>query len=825
MQHNKYILVQLLFFFLFLFPLLSPAQEVIVNNVGKDPFNGKATNIVYKAKEGVWTFQPFTNSVIKTTYRPADYTRNEHISDAVIASPQALGTKITVTTSQTVELENGVSVVIQRDRLYYKSGREVKVKAGHYFAQGDNRGFRFQLSDQEKIFGGGERALPMDRRGYRFNLYNNPAYGYGLGADNLNFSVPMIISSNGYAIFFDNPSKGYLDIGLTDKDFLEAGFSSGELTYYVVFGKNIDEILLNYTAITGRQPLPPRWALGNFVSRFGYRSEEQVKQVVEKMRRDNFPMDGLIFDLFWFGDNIKGTLGNLDWVNNTKWPDPKSMIAGFRQQNLKTILITEPFILQGTKTYTEATPFLATEASGQPYTYSDLYFGNGGLVDIFRKQARDWFWKFYKKQVGIGVTGWWSDLGEPEKHPNTIFHNLKDHGVNRPMSADEVHNVYGHYWSRMLFEKYAEDVGGVRLFHLNRSGFAGSQRYSVFPWTGDVARNWSGLKSQWPVLLGMSLGGLPYVHSDAGGFAMADQADPELYTRWLQFAAFTPVFRPHGTALEDYDRSVKNIPSEPCFWDDPYKTIVRQFIHLRYQLLPYNYSLGYEQAVFGKPLMRPLYYYNFSDPETFKADDEYFWGDNFLVAPVMSQGATARLLYLPEGKWYNFYDNSLADGKQWITQPADINRMPLFVKAGSFVPLWQPDSVIRSTETYDSKKISLLYYPSAAASTYTWYDDDGYSTRTLERADYELITFNGSTNGNLITIDLKTNNEAIYKRKQPRQLLITVPSNSPFKELKVNGQPVDLSKVPKKPVTLANGRFATALVEFSGKPTKIELRF
>ena len=225
MQHNKYILVQLLFFFLFLFPLLSPAQEVIVNNVGKDPFNGKATNIVYKAKEGVWTFQPFTNSVIKTTYRPADYTRNEHISDAVIASPQALGTKITVTTSQTVELENGVSVVIQRDRLYYKSGREVKVKAGHYFAQGDNRGFRFQLSDQEKIFGGGERALPMDRRGYRFNLYNNPAYGYGLGADNLNFSVPMIISSNGYAIFFDNPSKGYLDIGLTDKDFLEAGFS------------------------------------------------------------------------------------------------------------------------------------------------------------------------------------------------------------------------------------------------------------------------------------------------------------------------------------------------------------------------------------------------------------------------------------------------------------------------------------------------------------------------------------------------------------------------------------------------------------------------
>lgn len=186
---------------------IAQAQKVIVNTVGKDPFNGKADQIVYNAKEGEWTFQSYTIPVIKTTFRPTGYTRGEQVSDAVIARPQPLTTKITVAIAQTVELENNTSIIIQRDKLYYRAGREVKVKSASFFTQGDNNGFRFQLTDQEKFFGGGERALPMDRRGYRFNLYNMAAYGYGLGADNLNFSVPVLISSNGYALFFDNPSK------------------------------------------------------------------------------------------------------------------------------------------------------------------------------------------------------------------------------------------------------------------------------------------------------------------------------------------------------------------------------------------------------------------------------------------------------------------------------------------------------------------------------------------------------------------------------------------------------------------------------------------
>ncbi|HEY8896940.1 MAG TPA: TIM-barrel domain-containing protein [Niastella sp.] len=793
------------------------SQQTIINTVGKDPFVGKTTEVVYKAKEGTWTFQGFNNAVIKTTYKPNDYSKTEQVSDAVIAKVQPVGTKITNAISQTVEWDNLTSVVVQREKLYYKTGKEVKVKSATYFVQGDTRGFRFQLFDNEQFFGGGERALPMNRRGYRLNLYNTAANGYGLGAENLNFSVPIFISSAGYALFFDNPGKGYVDIGLTEKNTLEAGFTSGELTYYVVFGKSLDEMLANYTTITGRQPLPPRWAFGNFVSRSGYRSEEQMRQVVTQMKKDYFPMDGLAFDQFWFGDNTKNTFGNLDWVNTQKWPNPKLMLTDLKtKENLKSVLITEPYILQNTKTYAEATPFLATGSDGSAMMVPDLSYGTGGLIDIFRKQSQDFIWKQYKKQVANGVSGWWLDLAEPEKHPSAMMHNLKDYGVNRPMGADEVHNVYGHYFSKMFFEKYTSDVSDQRLLLLNRSGFAGSQRYGVFPYTGDVAHTWSGFKAQTLVLLGMSLSGLPYVHSDAGGFPATD---PELYTRWLQLATFTPLFRPHGKAVEENDKA-----SEPCFLPDNYKNIVRNYINLRYQLLPYNYSLSYDQAVWGKPLMRPLYYYNFADSNALRADEEFMWGDNILVAPVTGQGATARMLYLPAGKWYSLANNSVVDGGKMLSQPADIKQIPLFVREGAFVPLWITKDTIKSTESFNSQNVTIRYYPSANASTYVWYDDDGISTRTLEKAEYELVTFKGVTAANKVTIDITTNNPNQYGKKYKRKFNIELPTGlAAGQQVLVNGKPVGAESIGKQkdPFQQITNDFVT--IEFAGKPLKVEL--
>lgn len=487
------------------------------------------------------------------------------------------------------------------------------------------------------------------------------------------------------------------------------------------------------------------------MSRFGYRSEDQLISIVNKMKQENFPVDAVILDLFWFGDSIKGTLGNLEWVNKKAWPNPEKMISNLKQQGINTILITEPYVLNTTLNYQPSKKYHAVDSAGNPFLLTNFYFGNGGLLDLFRKDAQDWFWDKYKKQIAKGVAGWWGDLGEPETHPSDMYHNLKDFGFKRLFKADEVHNIFGHYWDKMLFDKYAEEYPTVRLFNLNRSGYAGSAQYGVFPWSGDVGRNWEGLQAQLPVMLGMSMSGVPYIHADAGGFALGE-GDPELYTRWIQFAVFTPVLRPHGTALGDLDPSVKNIPSEGALYDEPYKSIARKYIQLRYQLLPYNYTLAYKQAKFGEPLVRPLFYYNNTDSNLFKAENEFMWGENILVCPVLQKGATERKLYLPEGIWYNFFTDKTTEGYQWITEKVDLQNIPVFVKEGSFIPMFISDFTVHNTNDYTGKDLTVKYFPSPKQTSAVFYDDDGKTKNTLATGKYQLINFEGKQSGRKINI-------------------------------------------------------------------------
>ena len=735
--------------------------------------------LVRSSAKGVWKHALFAGGIIKTSFQPNGYTKNEQVSNAVIAKPLLL--KGASPVEEVLAGKDG-------SPRYLLAGKEITAAA--YFDNNAFKGFRFTLKEDEKIFGTGERSLPLNRRGYRLNLYNQPNYGYSTNADNLNYSVPFLISSDGYGIFFDNPSKSYLDIGKTEKNVLEYGASSGELTFYIIPGKNTDEILRKFQSLTGTQPIPARWVFGNLMSRFGYRSEAQLMNTVNKMKQENFPVDAVILDLFWFGDSIKGTMGNLDWVNKKAWPDPAGMISKLKQQGIHTILITEPFVLRSTPNYEPSKDFQAVDSTGKPYLLTDFYFGNGGLLDIFRKDVQDWFWNKYKAQINIGVTGWWGDLGEPERHPAAVRHNLKDLGFKRLFLADEVHNIYGHYWDKMLFDRYAKEYPGTRLFNLNRSGYAGSPRYGVFPWSGDVSRSWSGLQAQLPVMIGMSMSGVPYIHADAGGFAMGD-LDPELYTRWLQFATFTPVLRPHGTALGDLVPEVKDIPSEGALYADPYKRIVRRYIQMRYQLLPYNYTLAYEQAKAGKPLVRPLFYYGNSDPELYKAQDEFMWGDEILVAPVLEKGATQRKLYLPKNDWYDLRSDERIAGGQWINTKTDINDIPVFVKEGSFIPMFMPAAAVNNTGDYTGKDITVKYYPASTGSVYTLFDDDGHSSNTLLKGNYELIRFEGISKAKTIRISISAGNK---KTMFTRNIKLELPSGERIRSVKINNKAVETGK-------------------------------
>lgn len=749
--------ILLVFFFTFSFAQIKESTST-----------GKA---IFTTTKGNWVLQQFAPNIIKATFTPAQYKTNENISDAVILKPLNSMVKQWYddkSANRSIQWKDFV-VEVENEKISFGPKKKVIIQAT--LNTKEFKGFRFVLTDNEKIFGGGERALPLNRRGYKFNLYNNPWYGYSAGADNLNYSVPFFTSSNGYGLFFDNPSKGYVDIGKTTNNILEVGFTSGELNVYIILGKDYQEILQSYHKLTGTQPLPPRWALGNLMSRFGYTSEVQVKDIAAKMKAENIPVEAIIFDLFWFGDSIKSTMGNLDWVNRKAWPNPAKMIGDFKKDNINTILITEPFVLKSSLNYEASKQFHAGDANGKPYVLTDFYFGQGGIIDIFRKDAQQWFWSKHITQMNKGVEGWWGDLGEPEKHPADVLHNLKDLGFKRLFKADEVHNLYGHTWTKMLFNSYAKDYPTKRLFSLNRSGFAGTQRYSIFPWTGDVSRSWSGLKAQLPILLGMSMSGVPYVHSDAGGFA-GGEGDNELYIRWLQMAAFTPIFRPHGTALYEVDKNAFSFPSEAALIDTPYKAIAKQIIDLRYSLLPYNYTLAYEQTKLGKPLIAPLYYHFPKDTTAINVSDEFMWGENILVAPVLQKGATTRRVYLPIGseKYYKF-NSSKQFNNGYINDSANINQQLVYVPEGKIIPVWQ-HTTGNNTNSYDTSIIEWQYYltPKNYTASYTLFDDDGKT----KQANGILLTMQLEVKDNAIKFSIKnkphSTNRKIYKKQMRLKL-------------------------------------------------------
>lgn len=603
--------------------------------------------------------------------------------------------------------------ITYHDRM---DGLKLKENPGQ-IRRGDSTFFRFALKDQERIYGTGGRALPLDRRGYRFLHYNRPQYGYGMGTEALNYSIPHILSSEKYMLLFDNPARSYFDIGASDPNELEFSTKEGNLTYYFINGDSYPELMDIYTDLTGKQDLPPIWAFGNLQSRFGYRSQKEAEEVLEKSLAAGYPTDAIILDIYWFGPELEdGKMGQLDW-DYERWPDPKGMIQGWKDKGIKTVTVSEPFFTMKSKNFKEldSLKYMALDEEGNTATIPDFYFGEGGLLDIFKPEARAWMWDKYKELAADGVSGWWVDLGEPEKHPDAMNHfNGK---------AYQVHGAYGHEWAKMLTEGFEKDFPGQRLFHMGRSGFAGSQHYNLIPWSGDVGRNWSGFVSQPPILLSMALSGLGYMHSDAGGFSMAER-DEELYIRWLQMAAFTPIFRPHADAM---------IAPEPVFWSEDVQKLVKPFVELRYKLLPYTYTTAWQNSQWGMPLMRPLFFEDENAPEP--AVNQFFWGEDLLVVPVLEKGVNTVQGFLPEGDWYDYWTGSKT-GSGLQDLPVNMAKIPVFVKAGSFVPSVE---LFRNTEEYTTDVLNITYYLDNKESTRTFYFDDGKTPHAYEREKFELL--------------------------------------------------------------------------------------
>jgi len=606
-------------------------------------------------------------------------------------------------------------------------------------------GFSFTLTDEEKIMGGGERVLGMDRRGHRMPLYNRAHYGYQTESNQMNFSLPAIMSSKKYAILFDNTASGFLDIGKTESNTLIFEAVGGRQSYIFFAGKTYPEIINNYVDVTGKQPLPPRWMFGNFASRFGYTSQQEVLDTVERYKQEDFPLDAIIIDLYWFGADIKGYMGNLDWDKKT-FPKPIEMLSELKDKNIKSILVTEPFILSSSSKWDEAVDkkILAKDEKGEVKRF-DFYFGNTGLIDVFDSKAKQWFSNIYTDLSEQGVSGVWGDLGEPEVHPDDSLHYLSDWDMT--VRGDEIHNAYGHEWAKMVYQNNLKIKPNERPFMMMRSGFAGSQRYGMIPWTGDVDRSWQGLKPQVELSLQMGLFGLGYTHSDLGGFAGGKTFDKEMYIRWLQYGVFQPVYRPHSQA---------HIEPEPVFHDKETKDILRNFVKLRYQLLPYNYNLAYQNSTTGMPLMRPVFFEDENQPNLIDIKDSYFWGDAFFVSPITNPNETTHRMRLPEGMWFDFWNETPYVGGKEIDLPVTLETLPVMVRAGSFIPMI--DS-INNTSEYSSKNLTVHYYAdkSVANSEYKLFEDDGENPNSIRDDAFELLIFDAKHSEQKLEMKLSRN--------------------------------------------------------------------
>jgi oligosaccharide 4-alpha-D-glucosyltransferase len=779
----------------------------------------KQDAFILNTSSGRIIFKVYPSNIIQTTFEANDY-KGEQISNAVILKPLLLNFRVKVNSKDKLIIRaNSIEVEILKNPItivYRSSNAGGEVFLSNYLVKDNHRSFQFNMIDaDEQFFGTGSRSVPLNKRGYKIGLDNNPWYGYSVDADNLNYSMPFYVSSNNYGIFYDNPSRGYIDFGKTSKDTLEVGFRAGKLQFYTFFGETPSHIIQQFTSLVGRMSLPPRWAMGNFMSRFGYRTQDELMSIAAKMKEQKFPFDAVIIDLFWFGDAVHGAwnIGNLDWEKK-RFPQPEKMIADLKQQNIKTILITEPFVLSESFNYkyTQQNKLNAVDAKGDTVGIKEFYFGHTGLLDMFQNKTKDWFWSKYDAQIKKGVAGWWGDLGEPEKHPNYVYHNLKDFKQSRLFSADEVHNMYGHEWSKMVFEKYAKHYPEQRLFHLNRSGYAGTWRYGSVPWSGDVSRSWDGFKAQLPIMQNMSMSGVPTMHSDAGGFAMGER-DPELYLRWLQMAVFSPIFRPHGS-VNAPDPAIPQIESEPVFYEEPNKSILRKFVELRYRLMPYVYTLTYEAATKGWPMVRPMFFHDNTDSNLFKANDQYMFGDALLIAPVLEKGAAKRKLYLPKGVWYDFFNPlKTYNGGEWIEVDVTTESIPVFVKGGTVLPM-RP--LFENTAQYPKDKLILHYYAAEGSQTTTMYEDDGANTKALQTKQFELISMYGMKKENNSAVIISSKGMYAGKPAQRNVELIVYGIKKPNTVL--------MNKVPWKQWFHEDGFMYFPWFEWKGDKVMIEMR-
>ncbi|HUI09417.1 MAG TPA: glycoside hydrolase family 31 protein [Bacteroidota bacterium] len=591
---------------------------------------------------------------------------------------------------------------------------------------------------------------------HQAGVWNYRGESVDLSQDNTNIAVPLLLSSAGYGIFWNNASRSRFN-----NRFLHAMYLSAEVAdavdYFFIGGPSFDQIIGSYRDITGHPPLFGRWAYGLWQCKNRYATQAEITGVARKYRALHIPVDNIVQDWFWWV-----TMGE-PVFDPERYPDPRTMVADLHGAHFHVMISVWPFFRPGSGTYDDMARrgyFIARTIVG------GFHPAGQALYDAFNPQARAYYWHLIDTSLHrIGMDAWWLDTTEPETEGRET--NILVTSRVAGSSGARVANLFPLMTTSAVYEGQRGSGDRARVFILSRSAFAGVQRNATAVWSGDVNSDWTFFRKQIPAGLNLSLSGIPYWTTDTGGFVSGNPDDPayrELFVRWFQFSTFCPILRVHGTRT--------NNQNELWSYGAAAQKILTGYDRLRYRLLPYLYSVAWMTTGGGYTPMRALVMDFRTDARAAETGDEFLCGPALLAAPVTEPEAVSRRVYLPPGRWYDFWTGKPAAGSRSVDAAAPLEKMPVFVREGSILPL---GPAVEWWNQRPADTLEVRIYRGKSGS-FTLYEDDG-DTYDYEQGAYATIPFAWDESAGRLTIGKRSGEYAGMPLRRTLRIVFTGPSH------------------------------------------------
>ncbi len=674
-----------------------------------------AHGVIVQTDSGALRLEVYTPRIVRVTFvRGTQFPATQSL--AVIRGPKPTRWTLAEQTNEIVLRTSEIQVHIDRATgavaFYYGNGTPVLQERSNGRSLTADRGanrdsFRsrqeFVLAPGEAIYGLGQHQQGvMNYRGTTVHLQQ----------ENREVAVPMLVSSRGYGIFWDNPSITDVDVGENDFDTLAwTSESADAIDYYFLFGPDLDRVISDYRTLSGEAPMFGKWAWGFWQCKEHYASQQELLQVTDWYREHHIPLDCVIQDWYYWAPHPWGS----HQFDTNRYPDFAGLMNQLHSENVHLIISVWARFDEGSSNWLEL------KDAGDLYSnvFSDfLVPGKFQYYDPFSPAARRIYWRQISRELfADGVDGWWLDASEPEL--NGQWGQYRDF-MTAAGPGFKVFNAYPLMHTTGIYQGQRADDSNKRAFILTRSAWAGQQRNAAVTWSGDIDGTWNVFAKQIPAGLNFTASGIPYWNTDIGGFFGGDPADPgyaELFTRWFQFGAFCPMFRVHGTSH----------PKEMWRFDTNTQAILIRYDDLRYHLVPYIYSVAWQVTSHDYTMMRPLVMDFRNDTKVYNIADQYLFGPGLMICPVTRPGVANRTVYLPSGtQWIDFWTGETFVGGQTMVTAAPIQTLPVFVRAGSIIP-YGPDV---QYATAKADPIELRIYPGADGH-FVLYEDEG------DNYDYE----------------------------------------------------------------------------------------